>query len=104
MINIYPLNYSKTFSHEETLDLIPILQRISAKTKKELNLLNSQLSFIENNSPKTIELQEQINNSLQIWSEKVKRLGVVPIALYKVRIPSEEGQYVWEYPQIIFLL
>ncbi|HLW56521.1 MAG TPA: hypothetical protein VKY27_03995 [Bacteriovoracaceae bacterium] len=97
--NIYPLNYSKTFTHQEALDLIPLLQRISSKTKKELSVLNSQLSFARNNSPRAIELQEQINHVLQNWSEKVRRLGAVPVALCKVRIPGEEGQYLWEYPE-----
>lgn len=97
--NIYPLNHSKTFSHQEALDLIPILQHISAKTKKELSVLNSQLAFTKNNSPKAIELQEKINQSLQVWSEKVRRLGAVPVALCKVRIPGEEGQYLWEHPE-----
>ncbi len=40
---IYPFNQSKTFSHEEALELIPLLQHISAKTKRKLNGLNAQL-------------------------------------------------------------
>src|SRR5690606_25174016 len=97
--NINPRNYSKTLPHQEALDLIPRLQRISSKTKKELSVLNSQLSFTKNNSPKAVELQERINQVLQTWSEKVRRLGAVPVALCKVRIPGEEGQYLWEYPE-----
>ncbi len=96
---IYPLNQTKTFSHEEALELIPLLQHISAKTKRELNILNSQLSFLKSNSEKAQEIQEKINKALQAWSDKVRRLGVVPISLCKVRIPGEDGQYLWEYPE-----
>lgn len=49
---IYPLNQTKVFSHEEALELIPLLQLISAKTKRELSVLNSQLSFFKSNSDK----------------------------------------------------
>ncbi len=97
--SIYPLNQSKTFSHEEALELVPLLQHISAKTKRDLNVLNSQLSFFKTNSDKAQGIQEKINNSLQTWSNKVRRLGAIPVSLCKVRIPGEEGHYLWEYPE-----
>lgn len=96
---IYPLNQPKTFTHEEALELIPLLQHISAKTKRELNILNSQLSFLKTNSERAQEIQEKINQTLQAWSDKVRRLGVIPISLCKVRIPGEDGHYLWEYPE-----
>lgn len=96
---IYPLNQTKTFSHEEALELIPLLQHISAKTKRDLNVLNSQLSFFKSNSEKAQNIQEKINTSLQSWSDKVRRLGAIPVSLCKVRIPGEEGHYLWEYPE-----
>lgn len=96
---IYRLNQTKTFTHEEALELIPLLQLISSKTKKELSVLNSQLSFFKTNSEKAQSIQEKINLSLQSWSDKVRRLGAIPVSLCKVRIPSEEGHYLWEYPE-----
>jgi hypothetical protein len=97
--NIYPLNQTKTFSHEEALELVPLLQLISSKTKRELNVLNSQLSFFKTNSDKAEAIQEKINTVLQSWSDKVRRLGAIPVSLCKVRIPGEEGTYLWEYPE-----
>ncbi len=96
---IYPLNKTKLFTHEEALDLVPLLMHISAKTKRDLNLLNSQLGFLKTNSDKALAIQEKINLSLQAWSDKVRRLGAIPVSLCKVRIPSEEGQFTWEYPE-----
>lgn len=96
---IYPFNQSKNFTHEEALELIPLLQHISSKTKRELNVLNSQLSFFKSNTDKAQAIQEKINTALQNWSDKVRRLGAIPISLCKVRIPGEEGHYLWEYPE-----
>ena len=96
---IYPLNKTKIFSHEEALELLPLLMHISSKTKRELNVLNSQLGFLKTNSEKAQTIQEKINLSLQAWSDKVRRLGVIPVSLCKVRIPGEEGHYLWEYPE-----
>lgn len=98
--NIYPLNQTKTFSHEEALELVPLLMHISAKTKRDLNVLNSQLSFFKTNSDKAQNIQEKINLSLQAWSDKIRRLGAIPVSLCKVRIPGEENQhFLWEYPE-----
>jgi hypothetical protein len=96
---IMPLNQSRTFTHDEALDLIPLLQHISSKTKRELNVLNSQLSFLKTNSDKAQAIQERINQTLQAWSDKVRRLGAIPVSLCKVRIPGEDSQYLWEYPE-----
>jgi hypothetical protein len=97
--NIYPLNQNKTFSHEEAMELVPLLMHISAKTKRELIVLNSQLSFLKTNSEKAQLIQEEVNETLQSWSDKVRRLGAVPVSLCKVRIPGEQGQFLWEYPE-----
>ncbi len=97
--NIYPLNKSRTFSHEEALELVPLLMLISGKTKRELNVLNSQLTFFKSNSDKAIAIQDKINQGLQAWSDKVRRLGAIPVSPCKVRIPGEEGHYLWEYPE-----
>jgi len=96
---IVPLNKSRQFTHQEALDLIPLLMRISAKTKRELNTLNSQLQFVKANSEKAGAIQNQINSSLSTWSEKVRRLGVLPVSLCKVRIPGDGTHYLWEYPE-----
>lgn len=95
---IYPLNQTKTFTHEEALELVPLLMHISAKTKRDLNVLNSQLSFFKSNTEKAQGIQEKINMVLQSWSDKVRRLGAIPVSLCKVRIPGEENHYLWEYP------
>ena len=96
---IYPLNQSKVFTHEEALEMIPLLMHISAKTKRELNVLNSQLSFLKTNSDRAQLIQDKINLGLQNWSDKIRRLGAVPVSLCKVRIPGEDGHYLWEYPE-----
>jgi len=96
---IFPLNKSKIFSHEEALELLPLLKHISSKTKRELNLLNSQLTFVKSESDKAKILKDKIENELNLWSEKVKRLGTIPVSLCKVKIPSETGYFLWEYPE-----
>lgn len=93
------LSESRVFSHEEALELVPLLMVITTRTKKELNNLNAQLAYFKNRQDKTNELQNKISLCMQTWSDKIRRLGAIPVALCKVKIPSESGQYYWEYPE-----
>jgi hypothetical protein len=96
---IFPLNENRLFSYEEALELIPLLMHISSKTKRELNTLNSQLSFTKVNTPKASEIQNKISICLQNWSEKVRRLGAYPVSEFKIKIIGKDATYYWEYPQ-----
>lgn len=99
IISIQNLTQNKTFSFEEAEDLISLLNLISGKTKRELNLLNSQLQFIKKDTEKAQAIQTKINIQLQGWSDKVRRLGAIPISLCKVQIMGDKEKYFWEYPE-----
>ena len=98
------LSQPRHFSNDEALELISLLVVISEKSKKEINNYNSQLAYFKNNASKTTELQERINQTLQTWSDKMRRLGAIPMSFLKVKIPSEQGFYYWEYPSTSFYL
>ncbi len=94
------LSQGRMFSHEEAMELVPLLLVISSRTKKELNNLNAQLAYFKNRQDKTNEIQDKINQAMQTWSEKIRRLGAIPVSLCKVKIPGENGgQFYWEYPE-----
>ena len=96
--SILPLHAIKHFTHQEALELLPLLLRISEKTKKQLNNYNAQIAYFKNRSDKANELQEKINEEVQLWSEKVRRLGAIPMQFLKIKVPSEQGFFLWEYP------
>ncbi len=93
------LSEQRIFTHEEALELVSLLIVITARTKKELNGLNAQLAYFKNRQDKTAEIQDRINHSMQTWSEKIRRLGAIPVSYCKVKIPGETSQYYWEYPE-----
>ena len=97
--HIYPLTENIHFSYEQALELIPLMTRITTKTKREINILNSQLALTKKNTPKADEIQVKINTILQSWSEKIRKLGALPVSFSSVRILSNEHNYLWEYPE-----
>lgn len=91
-MNIYNLNESHEFSPSEAEALVPILRKISDSTSKKLTVLNQKLSLNRNN----VEAQEEINEVLQKWADHVRRLGGIPVSLYKVRILGKDDTYTWD--------
>ncbi len=96
---LHHLNEPRLFTHEEALELLPLLIIITTRTKKELNNLNAQLAYFKNSPEKTNMIQDRINGSIQTWTEKIRRLGAIPVSLCKVKIPGHGNQYFWEYPE-----
>ena len=99
--HIFPVNKQNTFSADEAQNLVNLLHIVTQKSKNKINALSGQLNF-HKNSPKDAKYyQGQLNDEIQKWSEKVRRLGAVPLSLYKVKIKAADNNYyTWEFPAI----
>lgn len=95
----------KLFTHEEATLLVDILLAVSKKALQKIEVLNTQLSYYSQLSDKKVQTQNRINQEVQSWSDKIRRLGAEPIGVGQVKIIStQKGHYYWEYPNThIFL-
>lgn len=98
VMNLYPLNQRNSLELVEAYELVPILLNVSRKTKKQINHLNSQLDVYKGQAEKRNDIQENINELTTKWCDNMKRLGAVPTGPFKVRIPTNEGTFTWEFP------
>lgn len=98
--NIYHLNKEKNFTEDEAYELVNLLIAVTVKSKKVINGLNSKLEHYKLQTEIADEIQLELNTQIQKWSEKVRRLGGTPLALYKVKIPSTNGSFIWEHPKV----
>ncbi len=98
VLNIYPLNTKHVFGEDDAYDLVNLFLGISATAKKKINGLNSRLEYFQAQPEKADAVQMELNTEIQKWSDKMRRLGGTPIELYKVKIPTESGYYLWEFP------
>ena len=96
--NIYHLDTNKTFSEDEAFELVNLLLAITVRAKNKINGLKSRIEYFKLQADKVASLENELNFEVQSWSEKVRRLGALPLALYKVKIPGETGHYMWEMP------
>ncbi|MCB9092638.1 MAG: hypothetical protein H6621_12665 [Halobacteriovoraceae bacterium] len=97
--NIFPISHKNCVYHDaEVQDIVNLLNTISKKSYLKVNECKSRLKCLKNNDPKAIILQENINSTLQKWSEHTKRIGVVPLGVFRCKIATEDNTYIWEYP------
>lgn len=96
--SIYPLDQERAFTDREANDLIDLFIAITSKSKNEINALSSQLEYHKGMPHQADAIQFRLNQAIQKWSEKIRRLGGIPLALYKVKIPAVNGHYIWEFP------
>lgn len=101
ILNITPFNQTKYFSEEEVEKILPFLLTITSKAKGQINGLNSQIDYFRAQPGKADALQQQLNEAVQKWSEKMRRLGGIPLGLFQVKFPkNEKGNfYLWTFPQ-----
>lgn len=95
---IYPLNQTPAFTEDQAFKLVNLFLAITQKAKNTVHGLNSQLEYHKAMPDQADAIQIRLNNEISKWSDKIKRLGGVPLALFKVKIPAEQGYYIWEYP------
>lgn len=96
--NIYNLNGTQKFSEDQAYELVNLFIAITKKAKNTIQGFNSQLEYHKAMPQQADAIQVRLNREISKWSDKIKRLGGVPLALFKVKIPGVSGFYIWEYP------
>lgn len=97
--SIFPLSSETRFDQDEAVSLIATLLNVTSKAKNKINAANGHVQFNKNNPSAQQYHQEILNLEIQKWSEKMRRLGVVPLSLFKAKISAKAGGfYTWEFP------
>lgn len=95
---IHSVDTERNFNEDEAYGLVDLLLIVTSKSKNKINALNTKIDIFENYPDKAEAANTELNNEIHKWSDKVRRIGGTPLALYKVKINHESGFYTWEYP------
>ncbi|MCT4641466.1 MAG: hypothetical protein N4A33_04155 [Bacteriovoracaceae bacterium] len=96
--NIFNLQDSKIFSEDEAYELVNLFLAVTSKAKNKISSYSSQMEYHKNIPDQAAGFEKRLNLELHKWSEKIKRLGGIPLSLYKVKIPANEGFFLWQFP------
>lgn len=77
--------------------IIPLLNKITYKTQREMNAIECQLKFAGQNSKSMHRLRQRFDNEILSWTNKVKRLGGIPVTIGQVKFLCENQLYYWQY-------
>ena len=97
--SIYPANSKRSFELHEAKELTPLLLTITRKSKNEVVALKNQLNLFRSNKEKSADIQGKMNEVVQKWTDKMGRLGTIPVGLWKVKIPHQDEFFLWEFPK-----
>jgi len=104
ILNITPFNHTRFFTEENLEAMLPVLIAITSKAKGQANGLKAQADYFKAQPGKAEALTQQYNELLQKWSEKMRRLGGLPVELFQVKFPKNAhgGYFLWTFPKDSF--
>lgn len=98
------INRRGVFSLDEARSILPIVRRITTEFSAKVELLIARLETLQLNQTETIcALEKQVNDLIQTWNDKIRKLGADPRGLWVVDFNSGEGYYCWKHPEIDIL-
>lgn len=104
MIEIIGRHTVRTFSLAEAQDLLPLVYRLTEDTAKRTKYLMGCIDALpDKKSARALELQEQINELVDRWQNKIERLGARPKGLWLADFDSGSGYYCWKFPEVKIL-
>lgn len=97
IIEISPTSLLKL---DEVNQRIRIIHRFTGTTSSEVNILMSKVdSLSDPESEAAKKLESEIDKKIQLWNQKVERLGGVSRGLWLVDFDAGDGYYCWKYPE-----
>jgi hypothetical protein len=104
LIEIINCNTIRNFSLEQAQDLLPLVYRLTEESAKKAKYLMACIEALpDKKSSRALELQDQINDIIDRWQNKVERLGAKPKGLWLADFDNGSGYYCWKFPEVKIL-
>lgn len=101
---VITINRRGIFSLEEAQRILPVVRRITTEFSAKVELLIARLETLQLNQTETIcALEKQVNELIQIWNDKIRKLGAEPRGLWVVDFDNGQGYYCWKNPEVDIL-
>lgn len=97
---VFTINRRGVFSLEEAQRILPVVRRITQEFSAKVELLIARLETLQLNQTETIcALEKQVNDLIQTWNDKIRKLGADPRGLWVVDFGCGDGYYCWKHPE-----
>jgi hypothetical protein len=100
MEDLIQISRQGVFSLAEARHVLPIIRRITQEISERVDALIAQLESTPVAQKQIVaSLEQQINDLIHHWNEKIKKLGALPKGLWLVDFEFGRGYYCWKYPE-----
>ena len=86
----------REFSAEESEEILPIWYKLTKKASDRSMKVVAYYGKIEESDPEWNFLTNEINENLQDWADKIRRLGGTPRELWTITWNEEGKKRVWK--------
>lgn len=94
------INRREVFSLEDAQRILPVVRRITYEFSAKVELLIARLETLQLNQTETIcALEKQVNELIQQWNDKIRKLGADPRGLWVVDFNNGGGFFCWKHPE-----
>lgn len=87
---IYNLNEEVSFKEQDLSEVLNLIESITSKHEPIIRRINSRNIITDDD-------QEQLNIEISRWTGKIRRLGLIPLSLYQVKINTTESFIIWNF-------
>lgn len=100
MTNIFEISRKKIFTHFEAEALLPIIFRLTEQSSIKVRKLVNQIEAYKlRQDPQASALEAEINQIVDVWHNKLEKLGVKPKGLWLADFDNGNGYYCWKFPE-----
>lgn len=99
MICIVPIDSEtlRDFTAEESQEMIPLWQKLTKKASDRSLEAASYYGKVDRQDPEWNFLADEVNNIIQDWAAKIRRLGAEPRELWTIPWNEDGQERVWQF-------
>lgn len=100
LIEIVGHQKTRIFTLSEAQNLLPLIYRVTEEASKKVKYLVACVEALpDKKCPRALEIQDQINQFISQWQNKMERLGGRPKGLWMSDFDNGQGYYCWKFPE-----
>jgi hypothetical protein len=97
---VVELNPKKVYSISEVDEILPLVRRITQEYVNRVQGLMQKFEVAKSRQDtKITAIEREINECVQLWQNKMEKLGLKAKGLWIADFDSGDGYFCWKYPE-----
>ena len=97
---IFELGTRQRFTIDEANDIVRVISHFTKQMAVDVDQLINRLEAVpKDKTDLTQQLEAEIEEIINSWNQKVRKLGAAPKGLWMADIDAGDGYFCWKYPE-----